>query len=119
MPTPATSVPATPDLDTGATDHTTTITAAGNDITITFHPDSGDDITVRIDEATILENTDLVDVELIDPDDSYNEGYAAAAKAYDTAAAEVMRRWHNDHHAGVVQFCYEQPCADLRTAVGA
>lgn len=26
----------------------------------------------------------------------------------------VLERWHNDNHAGVYRFCYEEPCRALR-----
>ncbi len=28
--------------------------------------------------------------------------------------AEIIERWHNEHHAGAYRFCYSQPCKDVR-----
>lgn len=32
------------------------------------------------------------------------------------AALEVLERWHNEAHSGVVRFCDERPCSDFREA---
>lgn len=28
---------------------------------------------------------------------------------------DVLERWHNENHPGVIRFCDERPCSDLRT----
>lgn len=33
------------------------------------------------------------------------------------AALRALEQWHNDNHAGVLRFCDEQPCQDIRRAL--
>lgn len=55
-----------------------------------------------------------------DLDAAYEEGERDgrlnAFQSSESDAGRILEQWHNDHHAGPYQFCYEQPCHDIRKA---
>lgn len=104
---------------------TTTVTAESTSITI-----DTDGIQIRVDPELVLDAlkispdwipTDEADEHCdCDPSAAYDEGQAdgrrSAAVMPESEAGKVLEAWHNEQHAGVYRFCYEQPCLDLRKA---